>query len=99
MFDWEHGIALHPMQGNQAASCGEDEFSWVFSSCGRNLGYILEFLQDGHSKFVFVHRCQDSCLVTRDTSGISMRLGRALCVLLEVRRETKGPFLVATVIF
>ena len=50
-------------------------------------------------KIRVVHRCQDSCLVTRDTSGISMRLGTALCMLLEVRRETKGPFLVATVIF
>ena len=27
-----------------------------------------------------------------------MRLGRAIWTLLEVRRETKGPFLVATVI-
>ena len=23
MFDWEHGIALHAMQGNQASSLGE----------------------------------------------------------------------------
>ena len=40
MFDWEHGIALHPMQGNRASSHGEGEVSWVFSSWGRNLGYI-----------------------------------------------------------
>ena len=46
MFDWEHGIAVHPMQGNRASSCGEREVSWVFSSCGRNLGYILELLQE-----------------------------------------------------
>ena len=45
MFDWEHGIALHPMQGNRASSRGEREASWVFSSCGRNLGYILELRQ------------------------------------------------------
>ena len=42
MFDWEHGIALHTMQGNRASSLGKGEVSWVFSSCGRNLGYILE---------------------------------------------------------
>ena len=42
MFDWENAIALHAMQGNSASSCGKGEVSWVFSSCGRNLGYILE---------------------------------------------------------
>ena len=42
MFDWELGIALHPMQGNWASSRGEREVSWVFSICGWNLGYILE---------------------------------------------------------
>ena len=42
MFDWEHGIALHPMQGNWASSLGEGEVSWFFSSCGENLGYILQ---------------------------------------------------------
>ena len=42
MFDWEHGIALHGMQGNRASSLSEREVSWFFSSCGRNLGYILE---------------------------------------------------------
>ena len=41
MFDWEHGIALHPMQENQASSRNEEEVSWHFSSCGRNLGYII----------------------------------------------------------
>ena len=34
----------------------------------------------------------------RDNSEISSRLGRAIRMLLMVRRETKGPFLVATVI-
>ena len=46
MFDWEHGIALYPMQGNQASSHGKGEVSWVFLSCSRNLEYILE-LQRG----------------------------------------------------
>ena len=50
----------------------------------------------GHSKLVFVQLCQDSCLVTRDTSGISTRLGRAIQTLHELRRETQCPFLVAT---
>ena len=41
MFDWENAIALHAMQGNWASSSGEGEVSWVFSSCGRHLGYTL----------------------------------------------------------
>ena len=35
----------------------------------------------------------------RDTSGISTRLSSSIQTLLQVRRETQGPFLVATVIF
>ena len=42
MFDWENAIALHAMQENRASSRGEEEVSWVFSSCSWNLGYILE---------------------------------------------------------
>ena len=42
MFDWEHGIALHAMEGNRASFPGEGYVSWDFSSCSRNLGYILE---------------------------------------------------------
>ena len=46
MFDWEHGITLNQMQGTRASSPAEGDFSWDFSNCGRNLGYILE-LQRG----------------------------------------------------
>ena len=46
MFDWEHGIALHTMQGNRASSPSDGDVSWDFLSYGRNLGYILE-LQRG----------------------------------------------------
>ena len=42
VFDWENAIALHAMKGNRASSHGKGEVSWVFSSCGRHLGYILE---------------------------------------------------------
>ena len=37
--------ALHAMPGNRASSRGEGEVSWVFSSCSRHVGYILEELQ------------------------------------------------------
>ena len=46
VFDWEHGMALHPMQVIRASSPAEWDVSWDFSSCSRNLGYILE-LQRG----------------------------------------------------
>ena len=46
---------------------------------------------DETSKLVSVHRQEDSCLVMRDTSGISSRLERAIRMLLKVRNETLGP--------
>ena len=70
MYVWEHGIALHPMQGIWASSPAEGDGSWDFLSSGRNLRYILELQGDGHSKLHFVQRSQDSCLVMMDTSGI-----------------------------
>ena len=45
VFDWKNAISLHAIQRNRASSRGEGEVSWVFSSCGRHLGYILEFRQ------------------------------------------------------
>ena len=47
---------------------------------------------------MFVQRHHNSCLITRDNSGISSRLARAIRTLLDVRWETEGSFLVATVI-
>ena len=41
---------------------------------------------DGPSKLMFVQRHQDSCLVVRDNSGFSSRLGRAIGTLLDVRQ-------------
>ena len=42
MFDLENAIALDTMQGNRASSRRDGRVSWVFSSCSRNLRYILE---------------------------------------------------------
>ena len=42
VFNSEYDIALLEMQGNQASSPGEGYVSWDFSSCGINVGYILE---------------------------------------------------------
>ena len=61
-------------------------------------GIFSSYSRDDPSKLVFVQRSQDSGLVTRDTSAISTRLGRAIRTHFEVRRETEGPFLVSTLI-
>ena len=42
MFDLEHGITLHLMQGIRASFPAEGDVSWAFSSCSMNLSYILE---------------------------------------------------------
>ena len=46
MFDWEHGIALQAMQGNRASPRSDGDVSCVFSSCGRNLEYILKLQRE-----------------------------------------------------
>ena len=42
VFDWKYGTPQHELHGNRTSFCGEGEVSWVFSSCGRHLMYILE---------------------------------------------------------
>ena len=86
------------MQGNRASSHREGEVSWFFSSEAGTWGILLSYGGDDPSKLMFVQRCQVSCLIMRDTSGISSRLGREIWTLLGVRQETQGPFLVTTVI-
>ena len=74
MFDWEHGIALPALQGNRASSRSEGEVSRISSSCSGNLGYILELRWGWPFKTRVCQRCQDSCLLMRDTSGIHISL-------------------------
>ena len=59
---------------------------------------FLSYGGDDPSKLVFDQQCQDYCLVLSDTSGISLRLGRAIQTPLEVKWETQGSYLVPTVI-
>ena len=42
MFDWEYGIALHAMQENRASFPSEEDVSYDYSRCDRNLGSIRE---------------------------------------------------------
>ena len=54
LYDVDRGVFMEPMQGKLASSRGEGEVSWIFSSCGKHVGYILEFDGDAHSKWEFV---------------------------------------------
>ena len=63
-----------------------------------NWGIFTSPHGDYPSKLVFVQQCQASCLVTKDTSGISWRLRSAMQMLLEVMHEAQCTFLVPTVI-
>ena len=40
--EMNHEPEFKPLQGNRASSLSEGDVSWFFSSCGGNLGYILE---------------------------------------------------------
>ena len=98
VFNWEHGILWNPMPGNQASACREGEVSWVFSSCGRNLGYIFE-LWRGWPLETRVCSATSGLLSSYDGKLRNLtRLARKIEMLLELRRETKPPFLVGRVI-
>ena len=70
MFDWEHGIALHPMQGIRVHLPPRGMSHGMFRVAAGTLGKISTYSGDGHLKLHFVQRSQDSCLVRRDTPGI-----------------------------
>ena len=53
---------------------------------------------DDPSKLVFVQRRQESSVLMRNNSGISSRLGKAIGMPLDVRRETQVRSSSATVI-
>ena len=53
VFDWEHRILLHAMQGNQASSCIELEVSWVFRIAAGTWGIFSSYGGDGHLKLSF----------------------------------------------
>ena len=81
MFDGEHGIAVHAMQGIWASSRGEWEVSWFFSSCGGILGYVLELRRGWPLK----------TRVCSVTSGLLSRYEGLLTNLLEAGQGTRHP--------
>ena len=70
VFDWENAIALDTLQGNRASSRREAKVSWVFSSCGRNLGYILELERGCPFETLVCSLKSGTCLGMRDNSGM-----------------------------
>ena len=80
--------------GSHLMDSGEShDFSQVAAG---TCGIFSTYARDAPSKLVFVQRHQDSCLVSRESSEYSTKLGRAIGTPLKVRRETQGPFPVAT---
>ena len=70
MFDLEHGIALNTMQGSWGSSHEEGVVSWFFSSCGGNLGYILELQRGCPFETLVCSLKSGTCLGMRDNSGM-----------------------------
>ena len=70
VFDWENAIALDTMQGNRASSRREGNVSWVFLSCGRNLGYNLELQRGCPFETLVCSLKSGTCLGMRDNSGM-----------------------------
>ena len=70
VFDWENAIALDTRQGNQASSRREGNVSWVFSSCGRNLVYILELHRGCTIETLVCSLKSGTSLGIRDNSGM-----------------------------
>ena len=70
MFDWEHGISLHPMQGIRASSPAEGDISGISPVAAGISGIFLSYSGDGHSKLHFAQRSQDSCLIRTKNSEI-----------------------------
>ena len=70
MCDWERGIALHGMPGNQPHLSPRGKSHGFSRVAVGTWGIFSRYGVDGHSKLMIVLRCQDSCLVMMDTSGI-----------------------------
>ena len=70
MFDWEYGIALHAMQGIEPHLPARGMSHEISPVAAGTWVIFWSYSADGHSKFHFVQRSQDSCLVITHTSGI-----------------------------
>ena len=70
VFDWEHGMALHPMQVIRASSPAEGISQRSSRVAAETWGLFSSYSGYGHSKLHFVQRSEYSCLLMMDTSGI-----------------------------
>ena len=70
VFDWEYRIALHAMQRNRPHFAVRGMSHAISRVAAETWCIFVSYSGDGHSKLHFVQQSQDSCVVTRDTSGI-----------------------------
>ena len=69
MFDWEHGIALHPGQRIRALTPAECDDTGISRVAAGTWGTFSSYSVDGRSKLHLVQRSQHSYLVSTDNSG------------------------------
>ena len=69
MFDWEHGIALLPVQGIRALTPADAMSHGISRVAAGTWGIFSNYNGDGLSKLHLVQRSHDSYLVRMDTLG------------------------------
>ena len=70
MFDWEYEIVLHAMQGNRSSFPAKGMSHRIPRDAAGTWGILASYSRNVHWKLHFVQRCQESCVVMWDTSGI-----------------------------
>ena len=70
MFEWDHGIALHPMQGTGGHLPQRGISHGISRGAAGSWGIFSSYSGDGLLKLHFAQRSHDTCLVRTDTSGI-----------------------------
>ena len=98
MFDGDKELICMQCSGNAPHLAAKGNSHGISRVSVGTWHIFSSYCGDDPSKLLFVQQHQDTCLVTRDISGICLRLHRAIRMLLDVRQETQGPFLVAILI-
>ena len=96
MFDCENGLLCMQCRGIEPHFLARGMSHTISRVAAGTWGIFASYSGDGHSQLHFVMKSQDTCLDRMDTSGILTMLRRIIQTLVEVRCETKCPFLVST---
>ena len=78
MFDWEKELLCTQCRGIGPHLVSREKSHGFCRVVAGTWGIFSSYSGDDPSKLMFAQGLQDTCLGTRDNSGISSRLGRAL---------------------